>query len=754
MSALSQKRFAPSALHVAAVLALSACAAHAQTPAVAQTQPSTPVPAAAKSAPSAEAAATSTPASTQPAASADAYTAVMPTVQVVGTSENSVTKGYIGYDAAEVTRTQTTIREVPQTVDVLDIQKNKNYGTNDLSSILEGNAGIDATYDMRGDQIMLRGFQADFNDIYRDGVRESGQVRRSTANVERVEILKGPASVLYGRSTGGGVINMVSKYANFTQRRTLGLSLGSWAARSGTFDINQVINPNVAVRVTGEVNQANSFRSTVGTKGWMVSPSVTVRSGNLSWTGQYTRDSARRIPDRGPTKAVYDQMGISYRKGFAHDGDVVTDDLSVLRSDLSWSINDAWDLRWQLAHRSAAQDFDHYYGGTYNAAQRRLNQQYFWQQTDNKTLSSNLTLNGRVDVAGMEHKLSVGLDWAHEQRSPLLRTCRAPNDTAAICRRSIDPLAAPSSWGRVALDKLTTTSDNLHEARSKSLFVQDLISLRPDFKVLLGGRWDSYTFESHNRLNNTRGQYSDTTFSPNAGIVWDINSAHTAYASWSRSFAPYGGRGMISVTTGVDRSVYDAAPQYNVQSEVGLKSEWLGRQLSTQISIYQNAQRNIRYLPDAVNAPTEWAVRGKNRSRGVEFSAMGRLTPQLYVRASLGVMSAKVEQDIQQPHLVGRHLSNTSPRNGNVFVRYVFKPWYVEAGVTHQGKRFAYTNNTRTGVEQSLPGFTRVDAMVGFSQAPWNFTAAVQNVFDKQYWRSNAMPGSPRSITLKANYEF
>ena len=116
------------------------------------------------------------------------YTATLPTVSVVGQSDTSVLKGYINYDEAAVTRNGQLIKETPQTVDTLNIQKNKNYGTNDLSSILEGNAGIDAAYDMRGESIFLRGFQADASDIYRDGVRESGQVRRSTANIERVEI--------------------------------------------------------------------------------------------------------------------------------------------------------------------------------------------------------------------------------------------------------------------------------------------------------------------------------------------------------------------------------------------------------------------------------------------------------------------------------------------------------------------------------------------------------------------------------------
>ena len=672
------------------------------------------------------------------AAQGDEYTATMPTIHVVDTAETSATKGYIGYEEAEVTRNQLSVKEVPQTVDVLDIQKNKNYGTNDLSSILEGNAGIDATYDMRGESIFIRGFQADASDIYRDGIRESGQVRRSTANIERVEILKGPASVLYGRSAGGGVINMVSKFANFTQRRSVGLSYGSWANRSATIDINQVITPNVAVRLTGEVGRANSFRSGIHTKNYMVSPSITVRAGNLAWTGQYTHDSARRVPDRGPGKEVYDALGLSYRQGFARPGDFVRDELRIWRSDLSYALNSNWNLRWQLAHRSASQDFDHYYLGTYNARRRTLDQSYAWQETDNKTFSNSITLNGHVKTGPIDHKLTFGLDWAREERNPTLATLR---------NQPIDPFADPSTWSRIQARPAATIA-NRHKAHSTGLFVQDLMSLRPNVKVLLGGRYDRYTFRTRN-IRNQSASYSGSSFSPNVGVVWDITPEHTTYASWNKSFSPYGGRGYIGLEDLNNAHAYNTSPEQSRQFEIGLKSDWLNRSLNTTLSLYNLEHRNIRYRPDP-NDLTRWAVRGKERSRGVEFNAIGRLHPHWYVRGSLGLMSAKVVEDKQSPVREGRYLNNTARINGNLFVRYAPQPWYAEVGVTHLGKRHYWNGNT----EQHLPGFTRVDAMVGFTRAPWTFTAAVQNVFDKQYWRSSAMPGSPRALMVKANYEF
>ena len=116
----------------------------------------------------------------------------------------------------------------------------------------------------------------------------------------------------------------------------------------------------------------------------MVSPSITVKLDNgLKWTGQYTYDNVERTPDRSPTKSVYDRFGLPYRMGFAHPNDFVKDKLQVWRSDLEYAFNDKWRAQWQLAHRTAAQDFDHFYAGSENGS--RIKRNYAWQQTDNKT---------------------------------------------------------------------------------------------------------------------------------------------------------------------------------------------------------------------------------------------------------------------------------------------------------------------------------------------------------------------------------
>ncbi|BEU98381.1 TonB-dependent siderophore receptor [Acidovorax sp. DW039] len=674
----------------------------------------------------------------------------LPAVQVTGAQYDPDDVRPEGVTTA--TKTYMAPKDIPQTVDTLEVNKYKSYGINDLATMLDGVPGVNTSYDMRGEGVMIRGFAADSGDIYRDGVRESGQVRRSTANVERIEILKGPASVLYGRSAGGGVINLVSKQARFDAKSSVTLRGGSWDNYGGTLDINKVINPNVAVRLTADREQAHSFRSGIRNKNEMVSPSITVdtRTG-WRWTGQYTWDNVWRVPDRGP---AYDQLpaGVSIRQGFAQAGDYVEDRLRVLRSDLSYDFNPAWSLRWVASKREASQDFDHYFAGTYCNAQGRtsagatctnpglIRQSYAWQQTSNKTTSHTLDLTGSTELAGMRHELLMGLDYSEEVRNPRLFSTASSNGF-------VNPLQPVFNAVRPAQGN--PSQQNLHEAHSHALYVQDLVHLSTQWKLLLGARHDSFDFTTQNQLTRAQRGSTGNSVSPRVGVVWQPVKEHSFYTSYNKSFSPYGGRGLLGVSVDPN-AVFDAEPQHSRQIEAGVKSDWLDGKLSTQLAVYQLEHYNIRYQPDPVNNPLLYMVRGKERSRGIEWSMAGRLAPSWYVRGGVGLMSAKVVDDRSVPANEGNYLRDTAKRNGNLFVRYAPEgAWYGELGVTHTSSR--YTNEANT---TRLPGYTRWDALIGWRAAPWNATLAISNLLDKEYWRSTSMPGTPRSLLLSVTYQF
>ena len=673
-------------------------------------------------------------------AAAQQQTTTLPTVNVTSSQ----------YDADDVrpegvttaTKTYLAPKDIPQTIDTLEVNKYKSYGINDLSIMLDGVPGVNTVYDMRGEGIMIRGFSASDGDIYRDGVRESGQVRRSTANVERIEILKGPASVLYGRSTGGGIVNLVSKQARFDAKSSVTLRGGSWENFGGTIDINRVINPNVVVRLTADREQAHSFRSGIRNKNEMFSPSILVdtRQG-LRWTAQYTYDNVWRVPDRGP---AYNTLpaGVSIRTGFQHPGDYVEDRLRVARSDLVYDFNPQWSLRWVASQREANQDFDHYFGGTYSAATGQIRPSYAWQITNNKTTANTLDLTGKFKTGGIEHDLLVGLEISDELRRPQVYGTVPGTFT-------YDPFNPNTGAWPARPARVAPTQNNRHEGDAQALYIQDLITLTPQWKLLAGLRHDRYTFKSTNYVSDFAREYDGSATSPRLGVVWQPVSTQSLYASYSKGYSPYGGRGILSVST-TATAVFDEAPQFSRQVELGVKSDWFNGALSTQFAVYQLEKYNIRYQPDATNDPFTWAVRGKERSRGVEFSAAGQVAKGWYVRGGAGLMAAKVAEDAQVPANEGLYLQNTAKRNGNMFVRYApAGPWYGEVGVTYTSERYANAANT-----QRVPGYTRWDALVGWRSAPWTVTAAVSNLFDTEYWRSNAMPGAPRSFLLSANYQF
>ncbi|MFW2778909.1 TonB-dependent receptor, partial [Acinetobacter baumannii] len=522
--------------------------------------------------------------------------ATMPTIKIEAMSELDPIKSYIDYEKANVTRNGLDKKDIPQTVDTIDVQKYKIYGSNDLSVMLQGTPGVSTSYDMRGDGITIRGFGADTGDIYRDGIRESGQVRRSTANIERIEILKGPASVLYGRSAGGGVVNMVSKFANFDSKSSVGAYAGSYDNYGTTADINQVLNDNLAVRLTGEYGEAGSFRSGIENKIEMFSPSFTYKNddGKLTWTTQYTYDKLGRVPDRGPTRDNL-PAGTSIKMGFAQDGDYVDDILQVVRSDVNYEYAPDWNFHWAASYRQAEQNFDHFYFGTYcgldgknsknEACTKKgyIDQIYYWQQTSNKTTTNTFDIKGKFKTGQLEHQIMVGTDWTYEQREPRLAN-KTQNGSAIY--GYVNPITGEREYSR-GNGPLKISQHNYNEGTTYGVFMQDLIGLNDQLKLMMGLRYDYFDFSTTNKIKNEHRNVKDSTFSPNVGLVWQPVPEHSFYTSYSKSFAPFGGQmGVNQVTGSTDVAKMDKEPQYNEQYEVGVKSEWFDNRLNTQFSVF------------------------------------------------------------------------------------------------------------------------------------------------------------------------
>lgn len=653
--------------------------------------------------------------------------------------------------SSTATKVPFDIKDIPQTINSINVEQQKVYGQNDLGVILNKLPGVDTTYDMRDEGIKIRGFSASSGDIYRDGVRASGQVRQSTANIERIEVLKGPASVLYGRGSGGGMINMISKQANFDSPTIFTLRGGSWDKYGGMMDVNHVVHDKLAIRMTVDQQSEHSFRKGIKQRDMMVSPSIFYDNlAGFNWLVQYTHDNLWRKPDRAPSYANLPK-GISNKTAFAHPDDYVKDKFNSFRSVMGYEFNSDWSIKLTNVHRNAAQNFDHIYAGKYCDKNGHLSNgkpcnyngkiqfNRAWQKTANKTFSNTLDLMGKFNTVSIIHEMLVGIEYNIEKRQPRLALMNPYPET-------VDPFHPHWHSKKPPHSKLSTKTN--HKATSKALYWQDLISFSEQWKLLTGLRYDRYDFSSSDKLKHRNRSYNGHSLSPRVGLIWQPWKQHSFYTSYSKNFAPYGGRGLITISTNPD-DVYDTKPQYSRQYEVGMKSDWFNDKLSTQIAVYELELYNVRYQPDSQNDPYNWQVRGSDRSQGIELSLIGQLNSQWYINSSVGYQQAKVHKDKKTPANKNKYLSNTAKNSGYVGIRYLpYDNWFTELEVNYKGSMFNDDKNT-----SKRSGYAIWNTAVGYRSHSYEVTLALTNLLGKEYWRSSSMPGTPRAFLLTGSYK-
>ena len=641
-------------------------------------------------------------------------------------------------EVATATRTNTPAKLVPQAIDSVKASELTAFGQPTLSEALTGIPGVNASGDTRFDGVNIRGFSAS-NDFYLDGFRDDMQYTRDLGNTERVEVLKGPAAVLYGRGSTGGIVNRVSKKPQKGLESSVSAQVGSFDSRRLAADLNGEAGEQVQVRLNLAQEDKDSFRNGVTSKRTLLAPSVNWEiSDKLNWLLQYERNEHDRTPDRGipgvngrpadvPKEFVYSDT----RRDF------IDDVAQSTRSRLTWDINDQWQLRQQLGYTSLDSQFDNTYVTSVKGDQVTRSR---WQQDlKANSLISNTEAEGQLQTGPVEHRLLVGFEQNWQERTPKLYQ----NATAIPAGNLYDPGSLPTYDGAMKL-----SSDANHKVRGYGLYVQDQLSLG-DWHLLAGLRRDDFTVTSRRNDLNKEETVSVTSLSPRLGLVWNPIEEHAFYASYSKTFNPVGGE-LIGITPGDKNNNLD--PQHTRLYEGGVKSDWLDGRLATTLSLYRLEMYNKR-SKDPLD-PTKVILTGLQRTEGIELSARAQLTDELYLRGGIAIQDA--EQVKADADLQGKRPMNVSRQNGELFAGYQSgkQGWFGETGVTAVGDRFADNANTTT-----LPGYARFDARAGYRWQQWETQLSVENLTDHDYFvsatsASQIMPGTPRQLHLSAAYRF
>ena len=644
-------------------------------------------------------------------------------------------------ETSTATRTATPVRYVPQAIDSVKTENLRSYGTNDLGQALSGIPNVSSGADTRFDSVRIRGFDAS-NDFYLDGIRDDSQYVRDLHNIERIEVLKGPAAVLYGRGGQGGIVNRVSKLPTAGHKSSIEAQGGSNDLRSLYADLSTDPTDNISLRLNMGNQDNNSFRDDVSGSRQLFAPSMSWQlTPDLNWLVQYEYSRYNRTPDRGVPGVNGRPADVSRSTTYGDSRDYIDDKTQSLRSKLTYELNDTWQLRQTLGVFKLDSDFDNTYQTGYNPANNRVTRQRWQQDLTTLNIFNNVELEGSFSTYGLEHRLLTGLELGSQRRDPKLYS-------GGLTVPAIDlnqPNRHLSHTGRMSV-----SSNNHTEVESRAIYVQDQLRLNDQWQVLAGVRYDVFEVSTKNKLLNVQEGVDSRKASPRFGLVWTPLEHHSFYASWSKTFSPAGG-GLIGITPNAAGSVNDLSPELTKQKEIGVKSDWLDDRLSTTLAVYELELYNRR-----TNDPLDRTIillSGLQRSRGVELTATGKIVGNWYVRGGVGVQDAKVEKD--NNGFEGKRVSDVAKRNASLFITW--KPemgWYVETGLTLVGDRYADSLNTVV-----LPGYGSWDALVGFRHKEWDVRAALNNITDKTYYESatsvaQIQPGEPRNLVVTGTYSF
>ncbi|MFO2466147.1 TonB-dependent siderophore receptor [Pseudomonas sp. 15FMM2] len=650
-------------------------------------------------------------------------------------------------DTNTATRTATPVRYVPQAIDSVKTENLRAYGTNDLGQALSGIPNVSSGADTRFDSLRIRGFDVS-NDFYLDGIRDDSQYVRDLHNIERIDVLKGPAAVLYGRGGQGGIVNRVSKLPQAGRASSIEAQGGTNGLRSLYTDLSTDPSDNISLRLNMGNEDTDSFRDGISGNRKLFAPSMSWQlAPQLNWLVQYEYSRYDRTPDRGIPGVNGRPADVGRDTTYGDSRDYIDDTSQSLRSKLAYELNDSWQLRHTLGVFKLDSDFDNTYLSGYNAATNQVARQRWQQDLTTRNVFNNVELEGGFSTFGLEHRLLTGVELGSQRRDPKLYTATPVKDGGqAVPDLDLNqPNRHLSHTGAMKI-----SSDNHTEVESRGLYVQDQLRLNDQWQVLAGLRYDRFEVDTTSKVANSHQKVDSHHTSPRLGVVWTPLDNHSFYASWSKTFSPTGG-GLIGITPNAPGNANDLSPELTRQKEIGVKSDWFDDRLSTTLAVYELELYNRRTR--APENPLITLLSGEQRSRGIELTATGKIVDNWYVRGGIGVQDAKVVKD--KNGFEGKRITDVAKRNASLFITW--KPemgWYAETGLTLVGDRYADNLNTVV-----LPGYGRWDALAGFRHKDWDLRAALNNISDKTYYASATSAnqiqfGDPRSLVMTGTYNF
>ncbi|NWD65557.1 TonB-dependent receptor [Pseudomonas sp. IPO3774] len=676
-----------------------------------------------------------------------------------GAALASDTTSYQPPPTSSVMRSHGLLLETPQTVNVVPAQVMRDQQPRNLDDALTNISGITQanTLGSTQDAVMLRGFGDNRNgSIMQDGMPlVQGRALNSTA--ERVEVLKGPSSLLYGIQDPGGVVNIVSKKPELIQSTSLtvrGSTFGDGKNGSGgNLDTTGPIGDSgLAYRLIVDHEDEDYWRNYGTHRESLIAPSLAWYGDNTKLLFAYEHREFLSPFDRGTAidPKTNHPLNIPSTRRLDEPFNNMEGRSDLYRFEADHDLNDDWKAHFGYSWNRE----------TYDASQVRV-----VKVNANGTLTRSMdgtqgalttdrfataSLEGKVNVAGMQHDLTFGLDDEYRKiyRADLIR--QAPRGTFNYN----DPVYGNEVAGTTVS---APDSNQMDLLRSDSLFLQDAIHLTDQWILVGGARYqmyDQYAGKGVPFTANTDG--NGQKWVPRAGLVYRYTDELSFYGSYTESFKPNSTIAPLDNKTVLDGSL---EPEQSKSWELGTKLDIPGR-ITASAALFNIEKRNV--LVEVGDGPTAiYSVAGKVRSRGLELDASGQLTDKWSVIGSYAYTDAVVTED---PDLKGNRLQNVAKNTGSLSAVYDFgsilggDQLRVGAGARYVGERAGNAAN-----DFDLPSYTVADAFATYDTKiegqKVKFQLNVKNLFDRTYYTSAVNTqfvsiGDARQVSVSSTLEF
>jgi len=658
------------------------------------------------------------------------------------------------------TRTDTPLLNIPQSIQVIPQQVIEEQAATTVNEALRNAVGVSTGRVATDNQSLvpvIRGFET--QNVLRNGLRDetfgfgSGT---SLSNIERVEILRGPASVLYGQGNLGGTLNLVTEQPLDQSRYEAAFTLGQFDRQVAALDLTGPLNPNgLAYRLNAAYETTDTFRDFEELETIFVSPAfrvidteTTTLTLDLEYFQGRSWGSAPELPAAGtvldnPNGEVDRAVNLGEpslsetesqvtRLGYRFEHQL--NENLTLRNEFLAAFRDTPDSRFVIPTRL---ELD----------QRTLTRLFTENPGDQQNLVLNTSLVSAFSTGSIDHELLVGVELIRENLEDTINF-RFLNPIDIF-----DPDYSPESISsaRLQFSQAETQTDAV------GLYLQDQVSLFEDVILVLGGRLD-WVDQSYEDVLNPSESFDrqEDVFSPRIGLVYQPDDTLSFYASYIRSFEPVIGRERSLDPLTNQTQVGDPfEPERGTQYEIGVKAESPDGRLLATLALYQLERTNV--VTQGPDSPLSSVQVGEQRSRGLELNVVGEILPGWNIIAGYAYTDAEITDDNQFEE--GNRLPNAPEHAASLWTTYEIQQGDLQGlgfglGLFFQGERAGDLNNTF-----DLPGYLRADAALFYRRGDIQIGLNIQNLFDTEYYEGarndvRVIPGEPLTVSGTIRWEF